>query len=100
MKKKLLYITILTVIALLQFLVVKQYIADRHYRSVKSEIRNSDLQNNKTDVSDFEIQNSKLTKAIHWDGDNPEIHYQLALRVKDRNILSNWPLRNTTEPFP
>jgi hypothetical protein len=29
MKKKLLYITILTVIVLLQFLVVKQYIADK-----------------------------------------------------------------------
>ena len=78
MKKKLLYITILSVIALLQFFVVKQYIADRYYKSVKSEIRNPDLQNNKTCVSDFEIQNSKLKKAIHWDGDNPEFHYELA----------------------
>lgn len=78
MKKKLLYITILTVIVLLQFLVVKQYIADRYYKSVKSEIQNPDLQNNKTGVSDFEIQNSKLKKAIHWDMNNPEFHYELA----------------------
>ena len=78
MKKKLLYITILTVIVLLQFLVVKQYIADRYYKSVKCKIQNLDLQNTKTGVSDFEIRKSILKKAIHWDGDNPEIHYQLA----------------------
>ena len=78
MKKKLLYITILTVIALFQFLVVKQYIADRYYKSVKSEIRNPDLQNNKTGVSDFEIRESILKKAIHWDKNNPEFHYELA----------------------
>jgi len=78
MKKKLLYITILGVIVFLQFLVVKQYIADRHYRNVKSKIQNSDLQNNKTGVSDFEIRKSILKKAIHWDKNNPEFHYELA----------------------
>ena len=80
MKKKLLYITILTVIVLLQFLVVKQYIADRWFKKGYSELHEYDANEKKSENIESKplISDSSFRNAITWDGNNPEIHYQLA----------------------
>jgi len=80
MKKKLLYITILTVIALLQFLVVKQYIADRWFKKGYSELHEYDAKEKKSENVESKplLSDSSFRNAITWDENNPEIHYQLA----------------------
>ncbi|MEA3313030.1 MAG: tetratricopeptide repeat protein [Caldisericota bacterium] len=97
MKKKLLYITILTVIVLLQFLVVKQYIADRWFKKGYSELHEYDASEKVAENTDSKplISDSSFRKAITWDGNNPEVHYQLAklyekLMYRYGNEMGKW----------
>jgi hypothetical protein len=97
MKKKLLYITILTVIVLLQFLVVKQYIADRWFKKGYSELHEYDANEKKAENAGSKplISDSSFRKAIRWDDNNPEVHYQLAklyekLMYRYGNEMGKW----------
>ena len=97
MKKKLLYITIFTVIVLLQFLVVKQYIADKWFKKGYSELHEYDANERKAENAGPKplISDSSFRNAITWDGNNPEIHYQLAklyekLMYRYGNEMGRW----------
>ena len=88
---------ILTVIVLLQFFVVKQYIADKWFKKGYSELHEYDANEKKAENAGSKplISDSSFRNAITWDGNNPEIHYQLAklyekLMYRYGNEMGRW----------